>query len=64
MIKKSVAASDSLLIGAVLDRMGSTQAQALLAQIRNWVSQYNNEPHEESRRIERRRGAIGTRNLV
>ena len=64
MIKKPFPASDSLLIGAVLDRIGSTQAQVLLDQVKNWASQYNNKPHKESRRTERRRGGIGTHNLV
>jgi hypothetical protein len=64
MIKKSLVASDSLLIGAVLDRLGSAQAQILLDQVRNWASQYNNQPHIESRRTERRRGGIGTHHLA
>ncbi len=60
MIKKLLVASDSALIGAVLDRLGSAQAQVFLDQVRNWASQYNNKPHKESRRTERRRGGIGT----
>jgi len=64
MIKKSLAVSDSLLISAVLNRMGSAQAQVLLDQVKNWASQYNNKPPKESLRTERRRGGISTHNLV
>jgi hypothetical protein len=64
MIKKSLVSSDSLLIGAVLDRLGSTQAQVFLDQVRSSVSQHDRSPHGESRRTERRRGGISNHNLV
>jgi hypothetical protein len=64
MIKKSLAVSDSLLISAVLDRMGSAQAQVLLDQVKSSVSQHDGDPQTEWRRTERRRGGIGSHNLV
>jgi hypothetical protein len=47
----------NLLIGALLDRLGSAQAQALLARLSKSLCQ--NEPESYPRTIERRRERIG-----
>ena len=39
MVKKSLFASDSLLIGAVLDRLGDTQGQALITQMKKSLAE-------------------------
>ena len=44
---------DTILIGAVLERMGSAQAQVLLDQVKTWLSQRH--AHRETSKPERRR---------
>ena len=45
--------ADTILIGAVLERMGSAQAQVFLDQVKTWLSQRH--AHRETGRPERRR---------
>ena len=52
---------DTILIGALLERLGSAQAQLLLDQIRSWQPRPN--AHRETSRTERRRGETGNRNF-
>jgi hypothetical protein len=54
---------DTLLIGAVLERLGNAHAQALLEQIHKGLPQHDRAPHKESRKTERRRGGIGNHNF-
>jgi len=51
---------DTLLVGAVLERLGSAQARALLDRIHRGLPQHD----RESRRTERRRGGIGIHHLA
>ena len=50
---------DTLLIGAVIERMGSAQAQVLLAQVKTWLSRPY--AHRELGRTERRCRETGIR---
>ena len=52
----------NLLIGALLDRLGSAQAQALLARLNKSLCE--NERHSYPRTIERRRERVGNHYLI
>ncbi len=56
------AQSGTLLIDALLDRLGSTQAHALLAQLNTWMSQNNRDTRMGHAKVERRRADIRTHN--
>jgi hypothetical protein len=56
------AQSGNLLIDALLDRLGSTQAHALLAQLNTWMSQNNRDTRKGHVKVERRRADIKTHN--
>ena len=52
--------SGTLLIDALLDRLGSAQANVLLAQLSAWMSQPTQDTRNGRAKPERRRAGIGT----
>jgi hypothetical protein len=54
--------SETLLIGALLDRLGDTQAQALLERMGNWL-QHDRETRPKTSGLSRRRAEIGNHHL-
>lgn len=54
--------SGTLLIDALLDRLGNAQADALLAQLNTWMSQDNQDTRKGRARPERRRADTRTHN--
>ena len=54
--------SGTLLIDALLDRLGNAHANALLAQLNTWMSQGNRDMRKGRARPERGRADIGTHN--
>ncbi len=54
--------SGTLLIDALLDRLGTVQANALLAQLSTWMSQRNRDTRKGRAKPERRRADISTHN--
>jgi hypothetical protein len=54
--------SETLLIDALLDRLGSVQANALLAQLSTWMPQGTRDSRKGPARAERRRTEIKTHN--
>ena len=53
------AQSGTLLIDALLDRLGSTQASALLVRLDSWMSQHDRDTRERPAKAGRRRAEIG-----
>ena len=53
------AQSGTLLIDALLDRLGTAQANALLVQLDWWVSQHNQAARKGTTKAGRRRAEIG-----
>jgi hypothetical protein len=58
MIKRTSSGA-TLLIGALLDRLGSTQAQALLQRLDRWVSQEDRDDLPPRTASRRRRAETG-----
>jgi len=56
------AQSGTLLINAVLDRLGSTQASALLVHLDDWMSQRDRDTRKGPVKAMRRRADIKTHN--
>lgn len=54
--------SGTLLIDALLDRLGSAQANVLLAQLSTWMSQSTQDTRKGRAKPERRRADIRTHN--
>lgn len=54
--------SGTLLIDALLDRLGNAQANALVAQLNSWMSQSNRDTRKGRAKPERRRADIRTHN--
>jgi hypothetical protein len=46
---------ETLLLGALLDRLGNTQAQALLKRLDQWLFRNHREAPSENNRFDRRR---------
>ena len=53
-----LSSSETLLIGALLERLGDTQAQALLERLGNWLRN-ERETHPKTSGPRRRRAEIG-----
>lgn len=51
--------SGTLLIAALLDRLGSNQAEALLARLDRWMSQHDRDTRKGPAKTGRRRAEIG-----
>lgn len=54
--------SGTLLIDALLDRLGDTQANALVAQLNSWLSRSNRDIRKGRAKPERRRAITRTHN--